>query len=348
VRCGNFFCFSVNTENCSSYGTFNEALILQVEDEVKLISRINPESIALRDQLPRHQSGQAHPYRRNTPAKTDRKITHFLTFSKKILRSYPFPSASITFALFLKPGMDLAIDIGNTLTKLAVFSGNEILAHEIAGNLTVKDLKQMMTGYPAIDRAIMSAVRDFNPELAEFLASKTSLMILDRESVLPFENHYETPETLGKDRIAAVAGAVSLFPDENVLVIDAGTCITYDIITADRDYLGGAISPGIAMRFKALNTFTGKLPLVKPDSSQQTELIGKSTEGSIRSGVQAAVIGEVDSTIDAYAARFSPLKTVITGGDLFYFDKYLKNNIFAAPNLVLIGLKKILDINEDS
>jgi type III pantothenate kinase len=202
--------------------------------------------------------------------------------------------------------------------------------------------------YNGITRTIVSSVVETEKDILDFLSKRSKLLILSNHTALPFENHYETPETLGRDRIAVVAGASSLQPGKNVLVIDAGTCITYDLLTRDNEYLGGSISPGINMRYLALNTFTGKLPLIKPETSKQFELIGSSTEGSIRSGVQKAVLLEVDATIDAYQARFDGLVTLVTGGDAHYFDKYLKNSIFAAQNLVLIGLKKILDFNEGS
>ncbi len=244
--------------------------------------------------------------------------------------------------------MVLTVDIGNSFTKIGLFTDNELRDLQICEDLTASVFQNLFEKNTEIKSTIISSVRAYDKEIVEFLNQNTELLILSDKTKLPFKNLYETPYTLGRDRIAGVAGAKSLYPDENVLVIDAGTCITYDILTGRAEYLGGSISPGIEMRFKALNTFTNKLPLIKAESSSPVNLIGNSTESSIKSGVQAVVLLEVDATIDEYKKRFESLKIVVTGGDLFYFDKYLKNNIFAAPNLVLVGLKKILDFNEGS
>ncbi len=161
---------------------------------------------------------------------------------------------------------------------------------------------------------------------------------------VPLINRYKTPETLGKDRLALAVGAVTKFPGENILAIDAGTTITYEFITNNNEYLGGAISPGIKMRFKALNNFTGKLPLIT--EIETDHLIGHDTKTSIQSGVLNGVIKEIDGIIDEYKNRFGALKVLVTGGDYIYFVKKLKNSIFATPNLVLEGLNKILIFNE--
>lgn len=244
--------------------------------------------------------------------------------------------------------MTLAIDIGNTRTKIARFDEDDILEVKTCAGSCLALLQQLLDDHPAIRQAVLSSVGKPDTALLELLKRRTKLLVLSTATKLPFTSTYRTPDTLGKDRIAAVAGAATLFPGQHVLVVDAGTCITYDLLTAEKEYLGGAISPGIDMRYRALNTFTEKLPLIKAEWTHQPELTGKSTEASIRSGVQRSVLFEVDAAIDAYRGQFPELKTVVTGGDLNYFDKYLKNNIFAAPNLVLIGLKKILDFNEGS
>jgi len=242
--------------------------------------------------------------------------------------------------------MKLVIDIGNTLTKLAVFDKDGIVSIKTAENISQKLLSNLFADYPQIDTAILSSVINLNEWLTNYLNDLMKLTVLDHRTRLPFKNNYETPKTLGRDRIAAVAGAIYLFPTKNILVIDAGTCITYDMVTSDKVYLGGGISPGINMRFDAVHTFTGKLPLIDPEQNDKVELIGNTTKGSILSGVQNGILSEVDGIIGRYKNQFPKLKVVVTGGDYKYFDKYLKNNIFAAPNLVLIGLKKILDFNE--
>ena len=244
--------------------------------------------------------------------------------------------------------MQLIIDIGNTLTKLAVFSQDQLVELSSTEDLNPHLLSEFIKKYPRIKSSILSAVKVYEPEIDIFLGSKTHYVKFNHTTHLPFVNDYGTPETIGKDRLAAVAGASDIAPNSNVLVIDAGTCITYDILTSENVYLGGAISPGIQMRFMALNTFTGNLPLIHSNQKTETELVGKTTHGSILSGVNRAVISEVDGMINEYRLAFDGLKVVVTGGDFNYFDKYLKNSIFAAPNLVLIGLKKILEINEGS
>ncbi len=242
--------------------------------------------------------------------------------------------------------MKLIIDIGNTLVKYAVFDKMEIVDLRIEKEISVKTAQSIVSEHPGITIAFVSSVRKRNDHLGDLFQDKFRFIEFNNEVQIPFINSYQTPETLGKDRIAAVAGASELFPEINVLSIDAGTCITYDMLTKKAEYLGGGISPGIQMRFNALHTFTGKLPLINPEYEHEVSLIGKTTKDAILSGVQRAVLAEVDGIIDQYKVGFPDLKILITGGDYKYFDKYLKNNIFACPNLVLIGLKKILDFNE--
>lgn len=148
---------------------------------------------------------------------------------------------------------------------------------------------------------------------------------------------------MGNDRIALAVAGSQLYPGRDVLIIGAGTCITYDFVSKNNEYFGGSISPGIHMRFKALNTFTDKLPLVQPEN--KPELIGNSTVGSITSGVMNGLYSEIDGIIDRYEKNFPEIQTILTGGDIIYFDKMLKNNIFANSNLVLKGLNMILDYN---
>jgi len=244
--------------------------------------------------------------------------------------------------------MKLVIDIGNTFSKLAVFENREIVLLETTENLLPSHLHDLLKKFPEIHSSIISGVKDYDDDINSILKSKTRLLLLDHKTKLPFSVFYKTPETLGEDRIAAVAGAMELFPGKNVLVIDAGTCITYDILTSRNEFAGGAISPGIMMRFKSLNTFTGNLPLIQPEYEKDIDVVGDSTKSSILSGVQKAVLAEVEGMIEDYKNRFPGLKIIITGGDYKYFDRSLKNNIFAAPNLVLTGLNKILNFNENN
>jgi type III pantothenate kinase len=242
--------------------------------------------------------------------------------------------------------MKLVIDIGNTLAKIAVFNKSDIIDFKSIDMISYSSIKQMLDTYPDISTGIIASVREMDPDFISLLNSNIRLMQLNEFTPLPFENNYKSPHSLGYDRIAAVAGASGIFQSDNVLVINAGTCITYDLITAENKYLGGGISPGIQMRFKALHTFTGKLPLIKPGIESTIDIIGNTTERSILSGVLNGVVCEIDGIISSYKLQFPELKVIISGGDYKYFDKSLKNNIFASPNIVLTGLNRIHNFNE--
>ena len=237
----------------------------------------------------------------------------------------------------------LIIDIGNTFSKLAVYESKNLKTVEVSENLLLDDVISFFQRKGPFRAAILSSVTDYSPDIAAFLKQKTNFFELSHKLSLPVSIHYKTPRTLGKDRIAAVVGAAARFPAQEILVIDAGTAITYDMVTAQKTYLGGGISPGIDMRFKALHTFTGNLPLVP--RQDLAELLGDSTTDSILSGVLNGVLAEVSGIIDAYRKKFDGIQVIITGGDHKYFDNKLKNNIFALPNLVLDGLNEILDLN---
>ena len=246
--------------------------------------------------------------------------------------------------------MKLIIDYGNTLVKIALFQKSSIISIKSYESLSVKQLKQLLkeidykndTSLP-IKNAIVSSVINYPETVKSYLKQQFNLLELNTHTALPIKINYKTPETLGNDRIALAVAGSQLYPKKNILIIDAGTCITYDFVNKNRDYLGGGISPGIHMRFKALNTFTNKLPLVIP--TDNSGLIGNSTIESILSGVMNGIYSEIDGIIDKYKLNFPELKIILTGGDIIYFDKKLKNNIFANSNLVLKGLNMILDYN---
>ena len=243
--------------------------------------------------------------------------------------------------------MKLAIDVGNTLTKTAVFQDSDLLRLSLFKDFTLEELKRFIneseTKSNRINYSIISSVRKYDSEIENYLNKNYRFTELSSKIPLPVNIRYRTPETLGNDRIAGVCGASAMFPGENILVIDAGTCVTYDFIDNEKNYFGGAISPGIDIRFKALNTFTGNLPLV--NRAENFDLIGDSTEESIKSGVLNGIIAEIEGVIKRYKDRFGQLKIIFTGGDTIFFDKRLKNDIFAVPNLVLNGLNEILDFN---
>ena len=246
--------------------------------------------------------------------------------------------------------MKLVIDIGNTRIKTGFFESDKLVDNQTFEDLSVDHLKGLIKTvsetkpeYSPLKQSIISAVRTYPDDIKNLLRSRYQLIELRHETPLPIRLNYKTPETLGKDRIALAVAAGRIFPGHNVLIIDAGTCITYDFVNKENEYLGGGISPGITMRFKALNTFTGQLPLV--NQVDNTVLIGDSTENSIRSGVLNGVKAEVNGIIEMYDGNYSDLKIILTGGDANYFDKSLKNNIFANSNMVLEGLNMILDYN---
>jgi len=242
--------------------------------------------------------------------------------------------------------MNLIIDIGNTRTKVAVFHRGEVLITIPFDRFDVSYIEVLKREYDELNMAILSSVTDYSNELREALEAEFDVFIeLSHQTPLPVENCYETRETLGKDRIAAVVGAFDLYPNTNILVIDAGTAITYDLLTAEGKYLGGNIAPGLAMRFRALNHFTGKLPQIEPANANV--LYGTSTEQAIRAGVQNGLVYEVDATISAFKTFYPDIKVIITGGDAEFFDKKLKNSFFVHFNLTSLGLNRILEHNGD-
>jgi type III pantothenate kinase len=234
------------------------------------------------------------------------------------------------------------IDFGNTLVKTAIFCGEDITELFTEKTLELSILRNLTQKYPA-KHAIVSSVISVPQEIQDFLNDHFILTELSHKTPVPIENLYKTPETLGRDRLAVAVAAHKIFPGSAVLAIDAGTCITFDFLDASGKYYGGGISPGINMRFKALHTFTQRLPLVKHQNFEA--LSGATTEESILSGVLNGIIAEVDGIIAEYHDLNDGLKVMITGGDMNFFAKKLKSNIFATPNLVLKGLNEILNFN---
>jgi type III pantothenate kinase len=238
----------------------------------------------------------------------------------------------------------LIIDIGNTLQKLAVFENKKLLFKETHKDLTPPAISRIIEKYGPFKGIIQSSVVIHAPEMEDLLSGSGRFILLTDHTPIHIKNLYNTPESLGKDRIAGAAGAWSLFPGQDILSIDAGTCITYDFLNRKGEYLGGGISPGIRMRFKAMNTFTGKLPLIEPEDFEG--LIGRSTRESLLSGVMNGVTGEIREVVRLYQEKFDGLKVIITGGDCEFLYNKLKINIFAVPDLVLLGLNEIFDYND--
>lgn len=238
--------------------------------------------------------------------------------------------------------MNLSIDIGNSRSKLGIFNGQQLIERPILKVATVAEIEKIIDTY-SIDKVILSTVAAYPPELDIFLQKKLYYLKLEKDTALPIRNDYKTPETLGKDRIAAAVGAWQLFPNQHAVVIDAGTCITIDFVHRDGVYMGGTITPGITLRYKAMHHFTSKLPLVK--RQRLDGFIGYSTETCMRVGAQMGASLEVEGFISRYREEFGEINVIITGGDANYFVTVLKNEIFARPNLVLTGLNEILTYN---
>lgn len=219
--------------------------------------------------------------------------------------------------------MNLAIDIGNTRTKAAIFDGDTLVDSTIEPGHYFPFLYHWCARY-GYTSVIISSTIDYPEDVMQVLREKLpNLLWLDAQTPLPITNLYETPETLGKDRIAAVVGAYTQCPGKDILVIDAGTAITYELIDAQGRYLGGNISPGVQMRFDALNHFTDKLPLVAAEGRKLE--IGKDTETAIRAGVLEGVKHEMTGYITSLRAKYPGLFVFLTGGDRISFDTNIKN-----------------------
>lgn len=239
--------------------------------------------------------------------------------------------------------MNLVIDIGNSRVKVALFEYYKIVHIFYYNEPSLFDLIHLISEYK-INNIILSNTSEYNHKLVIGLKRlNINFLELKSDIRLPFKNQYQTPTTLGSDRIAAVAGAQFLFPNKNVLIFDAGTAITIDFIDSEGIYHGGNISPGIHMRFKALHHFTGKLPLV--EQTDLISLLGSTTQMAINNGVIHGVIFEIENYIQQIHAQFSEIFAVLTGGDAQYLANKLKSPIFVEENLVLIGLNRILEYN---
>lgn len=241
--------------------------------------------------------------------------------------------------------MKLVIDIGNTVAKLVAFDGDEPIKEIKTSNDTLADLPSFVSEF-AFERGIVGTVRDITPEAEQQLtALPFPILRFTSDTPIPISNRYRTPHSLGTDRLAAAVGASSLKPKKDLLIIDAGTCITYEVIDANGNYWGGNIAPGMHMRLRALHEFTARLPLVSPDG--EVPGMGYDTETAIRSGVLRGMKYEIEGYIKSMRAKYPSLLVFLTGGDKINFDTNIKNIIFADKFIVPRGLNKILDYNYD-
>lgn len=241
--------------------------------------------------------------------------------------------------------VNLVIDIGNSRSKFAVFNNRQLIRVGVLDADPVDQVCLMLSEY-AVENSIISSVRKEVTQVEHLLQQNTSCIRFSTALKTPVTNTYKTPETLGLDRFAAIIGAQAIFPGQNSLVIDAGTCITYDAISADKVYAGGSISPGLNMRLQAMHTFTGRLPFLEFKEDWK-DWQGVDTRSAMLSGVLNGAFFEVLGFIQEYSSHYADLQVLLCGGDANFFDTRLKNSIFsrnfkAEPHLVLIGLNEVI------
>lgn len=239
--------------------------------------------------------------------------------------------------------MNLIVDIGNTLFKLAVFDRGRIVDQRSAERLHPALLGELLDAWP-VRQAIVASTRGEPDEVLELLRPRVGrLLEFTSQTPVPVANDYLTPETLGRDRLAAAVGATVLYPGCNALIVDFGTALTIDLVTADGTFRGGVISPGMNTRFRALHDYTARLPLCTATGSD--ELLGLTTEEAISRGVMNSMAFEIEGYIARMREKIDDLHVIFTGGDAKCFVKRIKNTIFANCNLVLSGLDRILEYN---
>jgi len=246
--------------------------------------------------------------------------------------------------------MNIVIDFGNTRAKVGIIEnqGLKKVVHYETGQINTEDFISHLRSLSPSAICYLN-VRPVESEILDyFSACKSQIIHFDHTFKLPFSVHYEAPEKLGIDRLAGVVGGHSLFPENDFLVIQSGTCITYDLFLKDKGYMGGAISPGVHIRNKSMNTFTHQLPLVDTESVECTEIIAKNTNDSLLSGILNGTLFEMEGFIEAAHKQSGNLNIILSGGNTLYFAKKIKRQIFANSNITLIGLKEIIKFNEQT
>jgi type III pantothenate kinase len=236
----------------------------------------------------------------------------------------------------------LCFDLGNTRAKMAVFENANFKEEVVLTDLEPQTIAQYITHYqPSF--SILSSVIHHPAHVEEILAASTTFHKLDHTSKLPLTTPVGKPETIGADRLALVAAAVHLFPDNHNLVIALGSCITYNFINNRSEFLGGGISPGMKMRFRAMHEHTALLPII--EAAHDFPLVGYDTRTNLLSGVILGISKEIDGIIDAYSEKYGNFNVLLTGGDMPFFVPHLKNRIFADQNLIYKGLYAICEFN---
>lgn len=239
-------------------------------------------------------------------------------------------------------GISLCLDFGNTRQKVGVFQGRDFLKEINLPDTSLESIQALLHEWNP-EKIILSSVINHDPAIETFMKGRTKFHRLNHTSQLPLTTPVGKPETIGADRLALVAAAVDLFPNSHNLVIGLGTCITYNFINNQHEFLGGSISPGMNMRFKAMHEQTALLPYIKAE--MQFPLIGYDTKTNLLSGVIWGMSKEIDGIIDEYALKYSNFNVLLTGGDMPFFVPHLKNRIFADPNLIFKGLYAISEFN---
>lgn len=240
--------------------------------------------------------------------------------------------------------LNLTIDIGNSYTKTAVFDGTELLTTATFERLSEPDIDALFAAY-RIDAVCICSVAQSESEVLTLLGARCErVIVLDHTTPMPLTLAYDTPQTLGHDRIAAAIGAVTLYEGRDLLVVDSGTCITSDVITANRRFLGGNISPGLKMRLNAMHRFTARLPEVAVDTPET--LIGTNTSAAMLNGAYWGIIHEIEGLFIRLQKQYKLLSIVLAGGSAAYFAKHLSINANVESNLVLIGLNSVLIYNK--
>jgi type III pantothenate kinase len=265
-----------------------------------------------------------------------------------------FLSVDKSIKKYILNNMNLVVDIGNTRTKIAFFENNELVEKAILETGALGELSTATKGL-TIDGAILSATGLDTEGVENFLQSHYPFVKFDHATPIPIKNKYKSPETLGKDRLAAVIAAKTMFPKDNCLVIDAGTCLTYNFVTANSLFIGGNITPGLTMRLKAMHHFTAKLPEIERytegsrsdrENADFLDILGTSTETAMRIGAQVGILAEVEGFVERFIRNFGKIKVIVTGGDGEYLMKHVAiSERYFERNLVLHGLNQILNFN---
>ena len=238
--------------------------------------------------------------------------------------------------------MNLCIDIGNSLIKIAVIDNDQVLFKDVVTKLYVSKIKKIRSEY-SFEKVGVTASGKLPQRMIHHLQKNYHLFILNDSAKLPIDIKYKTPKTLGRDRIAGVVGAQVLFPNQNNCVIDIGTCITYDVILQNKEYIGGNIAPGVELRLRSMNDYTAALPLVSRGGLEG--LLGLSTEEALQNGATIGTLLEIESFIERIKNSYEEINVTLTGGDADFFAEKINSEIFVNRNLVLIGLNEIMNFN---